>query len=207
MRNFNSIAALLALVLAGYALPAPAQTATMAVSGQQAAAGPNTFNRLFRPPPPANRPPAQDGIHDPSSPGTVELQTPLEAFKPLNKSTTGNHVDWTASLQAKRIAPRWDVAKPDAKPEALDLNIVREVKGSTPDVLFSHERHGQVLDCANCHPALFKAEKGANPMSMASLALGQACGACHGRVAFPNSECKLCHAKAKAGMAKAAAKK
>ena len=173
---------------------------------QSAAPGANSFNRLFRPPPKGNRPPMEDGIHDPTSPGTRELQTPLDAFAALPKSGSGNRVDWTGALQSRKIAPRWDATKPDAKPDALDMNIVCEVKGSTPDVVFSHERHGQILDCANCHPGVFEPKKGANPMSMASLALGQACGVCHGRVAFPNSECKLCHSQPKAATAKAAKK-
>lgn len=160
-------------------------------------AGANSFNRLFRPPPKANLAPSEDGIHDPSSPGTPELQAPLEAFGALDKSDHGNHVDWFTSSQSKKIQTVWDIAKPNEKPDAMDLNIVREVKGSTPNVVFSHERHGQILDCANCHPVIFKAEKGANPMSMASLALGQACGVCHGRVAFPNAECRKCHSQPK----------
>ncbi len=208
MKKILALVAFAALTLGGTAPELRAQSSAAAPAPGVASA--NSFNRLFRPPPKGNRPPAEDGIHDPSSPGTRELQAPLDAFGPLQKSTTGNHVDWTKSLQAKTIQPRWDLAKPDAKPDAMDLDIVREVKGSTPDVVFSHERHGQVLDCANCHPALFEAKKGANPMSMASLALGQACGICHGRVAFPNAECRLCHSRAKSAgpaAAKAGAKK
>jgi uncharacterized OB-fold protein len=33
---------------------------------------------------------------------------------------------------------------------------------------------------------------------MASILLGQKCGVCHGKVAFPVSECRLCHSKKKA---------
>ena len=205
MTKIFALAALVAVVLAGTSPELRAQAA--ATPPAQGVAAANSFNRLFRPPPPGNRPPAEDGIHDPSSPGTRELQAPLEAFGPLPKSGSGNHVDWAASLQTGKIAPRWDVAKPDAKPEAMDLNIVREVKGSTPDVVFSHQRHGQILDCASCHPAIFIPQKGANPMSMASLALGQSCGVCHGRVAFPIAECRACHSKPKAGASPAAAAK
>ena len=204
MTRIFTFATLVAVVLTG---ASPELWAQAAAAAAQSASGANSFNRLFRPPPRGNLSPAEDGIHDPSSPGTRELQVPLEAFGPLQKSNTGNRIDWTASQQSKRIQVRWDVNKPDAKAEPLDLNIVREVKGSTPDVVFSHARHGELLDCANCHPAIFEAKKGANPMSMASLALGQSCGVCHGRVAFPNAECRQCHSRPKGAGAVAATAK
>jgi len=34
---------------------------------------------------------------------------------------------------------------------------------------------------------------------MAAILLGQKCGVCHGKVAFPVSECRLCHSKKKDG--------
>lgn len=163
----------------------------------------NRFNRLMRAPAKRNLPPAEDGIHDPASPGTRELQAPLEAFGTLPKANSGNRVDWTSALQTKKITPRWDVKNPKAVPEAFSLDIVREVKGSTPDVVFSHAKHGQWLECANCHPAVFSMTKGANPMSMATLMLGENCGVCHGRVAFGAAECRLCHNKPKAAPATA----
>ena len=67
----------------------------------------------------------------------------------------------------------------------MDLNIVREVKGSMPDVVYPHKQHTEWLDCSNCHPAIFKPQKGANQISMAGILLGQQCGVCHGKVAFP----------------------
>jgi c(7)-type cytochrome triheme protein len=79
----------------------------------------------------------------------------------------------------------------------LDLNIVREVKGSMPDVVYPHKQHTQWLDCSNCHPAIFIPMKGANQISMASILMGEKCGVCHGKVAFPVSECRRCHSKAK----------
>jgi hypothetical protein len=50
----------------------------------------------------------------------------------------------------------------------MDLNIVREVKGSMPDVVYPHKQHTEWLDCSNCHPAIFVPQKGANQISMAS---------------------------------------
>jgi c(7)-type cytochrome triheme protein len=157
----------------------------------------NAFNRLLVPPARRNLAPAEDGIHDPANPGTNALQSPLEAFGALPRSNAGNRVDWAAALGNDKIHPRWDRDDDKAVPPVMDLNIVREVKGSMPDVVYPHKQHTQWLDCSNCHPAIFIPQKGANPISMASILLGKQCGVCHGKVAFPVSECRMCHSKKK----------
>ena len=157
----------------------------------------NAFNRLLRPPALRNPAPAADGIHDPALDGTHALQAPLQAYTGLPRANAGNRVDWVKALAEKRISPRWDKADAQATSVVLDLNIVREVKGSMPDVVYPHKQHTEWLDCSNCHPALFIPQKGANQISMAAILLGQSCGACHGKVAFPVSECRLCHSKNK----------
>ncbi|HET8745418.1 MAG TPA: c(7)-type cytochrome triheme domain-containing protein, partial [Ramlibacter sp.] len=179
------------------AAPAPAPAAAATVAAVQPAAGVNTFNRLLRPTL-RNRAPAEDGIHDPANDGTMALQPPATAFTELARSNAGNRVDWVKSLREGKIAPRADRADPKVAPAVMDLNIVREVKGSMPDVVYPHKQHTEWLDCSNCHPAIFKPQKGANQISMAGILLGQQCGVCHGKVAFPVSECRLCHSKPKA---------
>ena len=166
----------------------------------------NSFNRLMRPPAQRNLPPAEDGIHDPANDGTQSLQPPLTAFAPLPKSNDGNRVDWVKSLNENLIRPRVDRNDPNAAAMVMDLNIVREVKGSMPDVVYPHKQHTQWLDCSNCHPAIFIPQKGANQISMAAILLGQKCGVCHGKVAFPVSDCRRCHSKSKAIPVKAEAK-
>ena len=199
------------IVLAGLAVAACAQganpvlaaalaqpTQQVVAAAQEAAAPANAFNRLHTPPAQRNLPPGEDGIHDPQGAGTPMLQVPLAAFGALPKSNSGNRVNWAIAVESGKINPLWSATDAQAKPQVLDLNIVREVKGSMPDVVFSHKRHTIVQDCTGCHPALFAPQKGTNKMSMASIMLGESCGACHGRVAFPVSECRLCHSKAKA---------
>ncbi len=161
------------------------------------AGDPNSFNRLMKPPSMRNPPPAEDGIHDPDNPGTDLLQAPRAAFGDLPDSSSGNYVDWVKALEESHIAPRYDRLDADAKPVLMDLNIVREVKGSMPDVVYPHKQHTEWLDCSNCHPAIFIPLKGANQISMAEIILGEKCGACHGKVAFPVSECRRCHSRAK----------
>ena len=188
---------------ASEAAPAPAPVAAAPAAPASAApAGPsqadvNAFNRLLKPRSKRNLPPPEDGIHDPANDGTLALQPPLAAFGTLPRSTAGNGVNWVQALSTNRINPRWDRIDGNAAPVVMDLNIVREVKGSMPDVIYPHKQHTEWLDCSNCHPAIFVPQKGANQISMAAILLGQKCGVCHGKVAFPVSECRLCHSKKK----------
>ena len=162
-----------------------------------AAADANNFNRLLKPASKRNPPPAEDGIHDPANDGTLALMPPLEAYATLPKSTSGNRVNWVQAIDQKKINPRWDRNNPKEQPMVMDLNIVREVKGMMPDVVYPHKQHTEWLDCSNCHPAIFTPQKGSNVISMAAILLGEKCGVCHGKVAFPVSECRLCHSKKK----------
>ena len=179
------------------AAPAAAAAAATSVAAAQPASQVNSFNRLMRPASRQNPPPTEDGIHDPKNDGTQQLQAPRSAYEALPRASAGNRVNWVAALEEKRIAPRWDRADPKATGLVLDFNIVREVKGSMPDVVYPHKQHTEWLDCSNCHPAIFIPQKGANQISMASILLGEKCGVCHGKVAFPVSECRLCHSKKK----------
>ncbi len=165
------------------------------VSAQQG--GVNAFNRLMKPPSERNPPPAKDGIHDPGNEGTHILQAPKEAFAVLPNAISGNRVDWVKALDEGKIAPRYELVDSGKEPVIMDLDIVREVKGSMPDVVYPHEQHTKWLDCSNCHPAIFVPQKGANQMSMAGILLGKQCGVCHGKVAFPVADCRKCHSRKK----------
>ena len=184
--------------------PAAAATAPAGPAAQAAPATPTaprpaalSFNRLLKPASKRNPPPPEDGIHDPDNGGTHALQPPLQVFESLPRSNAGNRVDWVKALDNNLIGPRWDRTDPAAAPVVMDLNIVREVKGSMPDVVYPHKQHTAWLDCSNCHPQIFIPQKGANQISMAAILLGQKCGVCHGKVAFPVSECRICHSKKK----------
>lgn len=163
---------------------------------------PNPFNRIFVPPEKRVTTLADDGIHDPDNPGLKLLQQPKDAFKPLEKSISGNYVDWVQSIKKGQINPLFDYQDPSKKPMPVDIKVVMEVKGTMPDVLFSHKEHTELLDCANCHPQIFVPQKGANQISMAQIMLGQSCGVCHGTVAFPVTECRKCHSQSDKAQAK-----
>lgn len=172
-------------------------SATIAIGTSFAAADPNVFNRLFIPPKDRDTSLQSDGVHDPAVPGLKLLQQPSSAFKPLTKSTGGNYVDWVKSFQKGQIKPLYNFRDATEKPLPMDLKIIMEVKGSMPNVVFPHKPHTEILDCSNCHDAIFVPKKGGNPMTMAEIMLGQKCGVCHGSVAFPVTECKRCHSVAK----------
>lgn len=158
---------------------------------------PNSFNRLLAPKTERNAPPTTDGIHDAAAFGTALLQSPRDAFAQLPKSTAGNFINWSQAVADGTLNPRYNINDPTQGPIVFDLNIVREVKGSMPNVVYPHKQHTEWLDCANCHPAIFIPLKGANNISMASILMGEKCGVCHGKVAFPVSECRRCHSQAK----------
>lgn len=164
----------------------------------------NSFNRLLKRGAGRNLPPMEDGIHDPANDGTAALLPPGEAFAGLPTGSSGNWVDWAAALNEQKISPRYDRIDSTVEAVVMDLNIVREVKGSMANVVYPHKQHTQWLDCSNCHPAIFIPQKGANQISMAMILQGQKCGVCHGKVAFPVSECRRCHSQKKEPPAKAA---
>lgn len=180
------------------AVQAQAKTQAAALAAAQALANKtNRFNRTMRPLTRYNLPPVEDGIHDPSNESVKVLNAPRDAFTDLPRNKAGNRVDWVAALASKKIAPRWDRADANAEGMVMDMDIVRVPRGSMPNVVFPHKQHTEWLACSNCHPAIFVPQKGANQISMPLILSGQKCGICHGKVAFPPSECSKCHSQKK----------
>lgn len=105
--------------------------------------------------------------------------------------------DWVKAFKENVIKPRGTLeeGKPETPPFPFDIEI--PAVGAMPNVIFPHFPHTFWLDCANCHPAIFIMKKGSNPISMVKIVNGEFCGRCHGRVAFPISNCTRCHVKPK----------
>lgn len=135
---------------------------------------------------------AKDGVHDPKSPGTKQLQAPRDALSKLAPDGTGNQVRWVESLDKGEISPR-EKLRSETKVRLLDQDILLNLKGGMPVVRFPHRAHTLWLDCSNCHDALFKQQTGATKISMFRILQGEQCGVCHGAVAFPLTECYRCH--------------
>ncbi len=103
-------------------------------------------------------------------------------------------VDWTRIINEKMLTPRHslDPSKDEFPP--LNMDIVMPVMGqSINDVNFPHETHTYWLNCEVCHPKMFVPKKGANQIDMSAIAEGEWCGRCHGKVAFPLTDCNRCH--------------
>jgi len=164
-----------------------------------AVSGANTFNRNLKKEKTRNPPPPEDGVHDPENEATFTLQHPKEAFSGLPTTPFGNYVDWVKAIDQGLLKPRWDRLDSSEEPFVMDLDIVRPVKASVPDVVFPHRQHTEWLFCSNCHPAIFIPQKGANQINMSAILLGKKCGVCHGKVSFPitTKSCKKCHSKPK----------
>ena len=162
-----------------------------------AADQPVPVNRLLKPHTDENRLLKEDGIHDPGNAELSKLKEPSKELSSLVPAKSGNFVDWSASLAKGQIKPQYDAKDPAAKGMPMDLNVVIEVTGSTPNVLFPHAAHLQWLECNNCHTAIFQAKKGANKTTMNKILKGESCGVCHGSVAFPVNDCERCHSQKK----------
>lgn len=142
----------------------------------------------------------RDGLHDPRNPGIKDLQEPRAALSRLPPDTTGNMVRWVDALQSGVIKPRPSLKGAEAK--ILDQDILLNLNGGMPMVLFPHKRHTEWLACENCHDGLFKAQRGATVLSMFQILHGEQCGVCHGAVSFPLTECIRCHSVARPGAQK-----
>ncbi|HYL82245.1 MAG TPA: c(7)-type cytochrome triheme domain-containing protein, partial [Candidatus Acidoferrum sp.] len=70
--------------------------------------------------------------------------------------------------------------------------------GSLGLVTFQHASHlGRGAKCGDCHPKLFKMQKGGDKLNMNDMGEGKACGTCHdGQKAFgvmDGDRCTTCH--------------
>ena len=142
--------------------------------------------------------PAKSGI--PSEAGRIGAGWHPEAMAAavLPKDKYGL-VDWAKAVKDNVIVPRHslDEAEGEEMPP-LDMNVVIETKSDfINNVLYPHYIHTWWLKCEVCHPKIFVPQKGGNRMFMTEIAQGQWCGRCHGKVAFPLTDCKRCHTQPK----------
>jgi c(7)-type cytochrome triheme protein len=165
-----------------------------ATSGRQEGGGPPPNVAL---PGQGNR----EGISDATTNSLAQIlveaekeQHPL-AFYFLPKAEEGHYVDWSAALKYGVIKPV-DALDPNKKTiPPIDFNVIFKVRGELPEVVFPHLAHTVWLDCTNCHPKIFVMRAGVNNVTMDAIRQGQFCGQCHGKVAFPLSDCNRCHSR------------
>lgn len=138
-------------------------------------------------------------------PAKADWRPSEEPRKPIEKAKTwdeaakllpvaGGAPDWAKALAEGVIAPR-----PGVDPKAADQPVFPVTVERTPagqpmfKAIFPHATHTALLGCQNCHTALFQMKGGATTINMGLIMSGQACGACHGKVAFPATTCPRCH--------------
>ncbi len=117
-------------------------------------------------------------------------------------------IDWVRIVNEGIIKPL-DSIKPGAiELPPFDMNVLITAKGDfVNDVLFPHKAHTYWLKCENCHTGIFIMAKGKNKMTMQGIVEGKWCGRCHGKVAFPLTDCNRCHQTPKQPAAEVAVKK
>lgn len=144
------------------------------------------------------------GTGDPTKPVSESFKAG-QAWHPQALSAAGlpkdryGLIDWVKLVNNNTITPKGtlDPAAEDAPP--LDMDVVIPAKGKfVNDVTYPHSIHTYWFNCENCHTAIFLPARGENNMTMAGIAKGQWCGKCHGKVAFPLTDCARCHNVAKA---------
>jgi len=107
-------------------------------------------------------------------------------------------VDWARAVKDNIIAPRPSIDPSDDELPPMDMNVVIETKSDfVNDVVYPHYIHTWWLKCEVCHPAIFVPAKGQNQMTMREIVEGKFCGRCHGKVAFPLTDCTRCHVQPK----------
>lgn len=110
----------------------------------------------------------------------------------------GNGINWELAETSGRIKLNDRIAGVSTTSDMLiepDFTIKSKSHGM-PDIIFSHAKHTVWNGCEVCHPDIFLGIKtGETKYTMIDLFQGRYCGACHDKVAFPQTDCKRCHAK------------
>lgn len=117
----------------------------------------------------------------------------------MPKEPGGNGINWEKAEESGAIKLIDYVQGLSTKRGSMgvqkDFTIGAKVEG-VPEIIFSHKKHTVWNGCELCHPDLFVGVKrGSEKYSMIDLFAGKYCGACHGKVAFPQNDCRRCHTK------------
>lgn len=127
-----------------------------------------------------------------------DIEGPKDRFKKLKKlpkAPYGNKIDWVEARNKGMISPVLSILDPHYRPMPFVDSLELEAAWTLiPPAHFRHGEHLKWLDCANCHPDIFKIKKKATQhFLMKHILEGKFCGACHLKVAFPLNNCKRCH--------------
>lgn len=141
------------------------------------------------------------GVHDATCTKchTGNLGATDYRFKELRdfpKSRYGDGINWVKALKKGLIKPKQSIVNDayEAIPFDKALQLEPEWSMVKTKAVFSHRKHTEWLDCADCHPDVFNIrKKGTRHFRMEVMLEGKFCGACHLTVAFPLQDCRRCH--------------
>ncbi len=134
-----------------------------------------------------------DAVPEERAPLPIELLTDRDSIIELLPKDVAGGVDWVAAIREGVIEPRWnrpgDTTVRGLPGFAFDISL----KGPDQmfDARFPHSAHVEWVGCQSCHEEIF--EYGGEPITMEAVNAGEACGRCHGLVAFAVSTCVRCH--------------
>lgn len=138
-----------------------------------------------------------DRCHSAGKEKNIEKQFD-ELVRRLPRSRFGNKIDWLKAEDLGLIKLKDQLEGVSIKRKALSLPADEQIKAAVkgmPDIIFSHKKHAVWNGCELCHPDIFGVKKGSTVYEMQDIFDGKFCGACHGKVAFSNLDCQLCHSK------------
>lgn len=131
-----------------------------------------------------------------------DAEKALRAFQPFARHLPRDRfglVDWEKAEALGRVKPVDYLEGVSIKRDPLknQREITIGSKGTwMSDVLFSHPKHATWNGCEVCHPDIFPNAGGQERRyTMLTISSGEACGACHDKVAFPLANCEKCHVK------------
>ena len=143
------------------------------------------------------------GLGDSSKPPSMAYKAG-QGWHPQALSATGlpkdryGLIDWAKIVRENIVKPKPSLDATEEEMPPLKMDVLIPAKGDfVNDVIYPHEMHTYWLKCEVCHPGIFVPAKGSNPMSMMEIVQGKWCGRCHGKVAFPLTDCNRCHTSPK----------
>lgn len=116
----------------------------------------------------------------------------------LPRTQSGDEIDWDKAIKDGDIRPKTSLYGEAGSSLPLPDRLKEPLEWYTnvPNihVSFPHQEHVAWLDCANCHPDIFKIESfGTEAFDKEKNLYGLYCGMCHMTVAFPMNSCTRCH--------------
>lgn len=127
-------------------------------------------------------------------PAPIEAVEDRDSVLALLPRDSAGAIDWIAAVRLDVIRPRR--GKPDETVQigevyAFGYDFFWKADDPSLDAWFPHSSHVEWSACGQCHPSIFPYR--GEPVTMSAINEGEACGRCHGPVAFAVPVCERCH--------------